>query len=240
MNLFSECANAPTMAKFQDKLAELKRIGGTKIEEFIVKIPFEHWANACFQGCRYGEMCSTLAECFNAWIKEEHSMPVTAMLYHIRRKMMKMFDNRCRECFSWRSELCPVMESVYCAKVDVARSFRVVRSNEVEFEVEDVIVIMSMWNAGLVVVVTGRLTVSLAYMQWRLLLVLVVQYTHSLIRLSMSLLSPSCTPTQFILLKILRCLWRFLMLGEVPEGRIERGLKAQEQAGDVFIRSYCN
>ncbi|KAF9600736.1 hypothetical protein IFM89_011423 [Coptis chinensis] len=140
VNLFSECANAPTIAEFQDKLAELKRIGGAKIEEFLVKIPFEHWANAWFQGCRYGEMCSTLAEFFNAWIKEERSMHVTAMLYHIRRKMMKMFDDRCRECFSWCSELCLVMESVYCAKVDVARSFRVVRSNEVEFEVEDVIV----------------------------------------------------------------------------------------------------
>ncbi|KAF9593976.1 hypothetical protein IFM89_026647 [Coptis chinensis] len=52
VNLFSECVNAPTMAEFQDKLAELKRIGGPKIEEFLVKIPFKHWANACFQGCR--------------------------------------------------------------------------------------------------------------------------------------------------------------------------------------------
>ncbi|KAF9605521.1 hypothetical protein IFM89_017540 [Coptis chinensis] len=128
------------MVEFQDKLAELKRIGGVKIEEFLMKIPFEHWANACFQGCRYGEMCSTLAECFNVWIKEERSMPITAMFYHIRRKMMKMFDDCRRECFSWRSELCPVAKSIYCAKVDVARSFRVVRSNEVEFEVEDIIV----------------------------------------------------------------------------------------------------
>ncbi|KAF9621568.1 hypothetical protein IFM89_022922 [Coptis chinensis] len=32
------------------------------------------------------------------------------------------------------------MNSVYCAKVDIARSFRVVKSNEVKFEVEDVIV----------------------------------------------------------------------------------------------------
>ncbi|KAF9619733.1 hypothetical protein IFM89_009075 [Coptis chinensis] len=84
---------------------------------------------------RYEEMCFTLAECFNVWIKEERFMSVTAMLYHIHRiKMMKMFDDRCREYLSWRSELCPLMESVYRAKVDVARSFRVVRSNEVEFE----------------------------------------------------------------------------------------------------------
>ncbi|KAF9613183.1 hypothetical protein IFM89_005954 [Coptis chinensis] len=85
-------------------------------------------------------MCCTLAECFNGWIKEERFMSVTAMLYHIRRKMMKMFDDCCRECLSWRSELCPLMESIYRAKVDVARFFRVVISNEVEFEVEDVIV----------------------------------------------------------------------------------------------------
>ncbi|KAI3992544.1 hypothetical protein MKX01_022635, partial [Papaver californicum] len=55
---------------------------------------YAHWSNAYFEGCRYGEVASSVAESFNSWIKGEKRMPVSALVDTIRVKMMQMISNR--------------------------------------------------------------------------------------------------------------------------------------------------
>ncbi|KAF9587911.1 hypothetical protein IFM89_006165 [Coptis chinensis] len=95
---------------------KLKKHGGLPVQRFLTNIRLENWANAYFHGARYGEMCSTLAECFNAWITKEHFLPITPMLFGIMEKMMEMSWNRLEESMKWNSVLCPQIEIVLASK----------------------------------------------------------------------------------------------------------------------------
>ncbi|KAF9598579.1 hypothetical protein IFM89_028206 [Coptis chinensis] len=106
VKLFSYCAYAPTHDKFQEKMVELRTIGGDQVDRFLAGVPLENWANSCFSGTRYGDMCSSLAECFNSWVKDEHFLPITSMLYQNRKKMMSMVTERRKDSKVW-AILCP-------------------------------------------------------------------------------------------------------------------------------------
>ncbi|KAF9589323.1 hypothetical protein IFM89_022650 [Coptis chinensis] len=111
VTLFKKCAYAATHEKFEEHMAKFKEIGGDALSNFLNRAPYEYWANAYFCGAQYGEMCSSLAECFNSWIDKERHLPITAMLDGIRMKMMKMASARRMECKNWKSFLCPKIEA---------------------------------------------------------------------------------------------------------------------------------
>ncbi|KAI3854897.1 hypothetical protein MKW92_008236 [Papaver armeniacum] len=54
----------------------------------------EHWSNAFFEGCRYGEVASSVAESVNNWVKDEKRMPVSALVNTIRMKLMELIHKR--------------------------------------------------------------------------------------------------------------------------------------------------
>ncbi|XP_026419552.1 uncharacterized protein LOC113315493 [Papaver somniferum] len=73
------------------------------VADYIETIPPEAYANAFFQGCRYGRTSSTLEESFNSWIKVHKKMPAFSLLdqihkfffsFHIRMKVMKIMAKR--------------------------------------------------------------------------------------------------------------------------------------------------
>ncbi|XP_058202928.1 uncharacterized protein LOC131317389 [Rhododendron vialii] len=70
VNLFNDCALAPTVLDFENCVNELFEVGGDRAKEFVASIPLYHWANAYFRGKRYGEMTSNAIESFNNWILE--------------------------------------------------------------------------------------------------------------------------------------------------------------------------
>ncbi|KAL6518686.1 hypothetical protein OROHE_017736 [Orobanche hederae] len=83
---FKNCAYAPNIRIFNEKLAIFKAVGGKIAEEWISELPLDKWAVAHSPNIkRYGEMTSNAAEQFNAWIKEARSLPITYMIEHIRR-----------------------------------------------------------------------------------------------------------------------------------------------------------
>ncbi|KAF9598261.1 hypothetical protein IFM89_026092 [Coptis chinensis] len=135
VKLFSDCAYAPTHNKFQEKMIELQTIGGDQVDRFLAKVPLENWANSCFRGSRYGEMCSSLAECFNSWVKGERFLPITSMLDEIRNKMMSMVTERRKDSKGWATILCPQMELKLAERIDKARSLDVIRSDDYVFQV---------------------------------------------------------------------------------------------------------
>ncbi|KAF9624922.1 hypothetical protein IFM89_015642, partial [Coptis chinensis] len=130
------CAYAATHEKFEEHMAEFKEISGDAISNFLNRVPYEYWANAYFYGARYGEMCSSLAECFNSWIDKERHLPITTMLDRIWMKMMKMASARRMECKNWKSFLCPKIEAKLLERTEKARSVTVTKSDDHVFEVD--------------------------------------------------------------------------------------------------------
>ncbi|KAF9621123.1 hypothetical protein IFM89_016617, partial [Coptis chinensis] len=135
VKLFSDCAYAPTHDKFQEKMIELRTIGDDQVDRFLARVPLENWANSCFRGSRYGEMCSSLAECFNSWVKGDRFLPITSMLDEIRKKMMNMATERRKDSKGWATILCPQMELKLTERIDKARSLDVIRSDDYVFQV---------------------------------------------------------------------------------------------------------
>ncbi|KAL6584627.1 hypothetical protein OROMI_003916 [Orobanche minor] len=92
---FKNCAYAPNIRIFNEKLAIFKAVGGKVAEEWISELPLHKWAVAHSPNIkRYGEMTSNAAEQFNAWIKEARSLPITYMIEHIRRGISQWIVNR--------------------------------------------------------------------------------------------------------------------------------------------------
>ena len=86
---FRECAYAPNVVRFEEKLKSLREEGGKIVQDWVDKVPIEHWANAYFARKRYGEMCSNVAESFNAKIKDTRHLPIVNLINKIRIEVMK-------------------------------------------------------------------------------------------------------------------------------------------------------
>ncbi|XP_028062462.1 uncharacterized protein LOC114265836 [Camellia sinensis] len=50
------------------------------VQKFLKNLPNECWCNAYFQGKRYGEMCTNVAESFNSWIRDERHLFSTSFV----------------------------------------------------------------------------------------------------------------------------------------------------------------
>ncbi|KAL5711160.1 hypothetical protein ACHQM5_021649 [Ranunculus cassubicifolius] len=95
----------------------------------------ENFANAHFRGKRYGELSSSLAESFNSWILEERHLPITAFLDAIRVRIMNMYAKRREKSLDWTTKLCPEWEKELSLRMDVGRSWTVVKASETVYEV---------------------------------------------------------------------------------------------------------
>lgn len=136
VELFKLCARASNMYDFERYLSKFKNIGGMAAENFLQDKPFDHWADLFFQGKRYGEYTSNVAESFNSWILEDRVMPITSCLDGIRVKVMEQMARRREECRLWTTTLCPVMEERLSKLVDVGFGWDVYKSSDFVFEVK--------------------------------------------------------------------------------------------------------
>ncbi|KAK9290183.1 hypothetical protein L1049_008349 [Liquidambar formosana] len=133
--LFHECTYAPTKYKFQDKLSDLLLEGKEQVGYFLNDCPFQCWANAYFQGQRYGEMCLNVAESFNAWIKEARFLPITNLVDMIRSQIMGQMCTRRLEASSWNIVLCSKIDERLGKELDKRRTWRVSMLSDRAFEV---------------------------------------------------------------------------------------------------------
>lgn len=109
--------------------------GGAVMRDFLKTLPKENWAAAHFPGPKYGEMCSNVAESFNAWIVDQRFLPIYQMLDGIRAKIMEMNAQRRRVAEGWKTFLCPEMETIMQDLLECGRHWDVGRSSEFLFEV---------------------------------------------------------------------------------------------------------
>ena len=135
LKLFARCAFVVTESEFQEAMDELLVVGSAKVKSFIADLSKEHYANAYFDGKRYGETANSLAESFNNWIGELRQLPVLPLIDGLRKKLMVMNSNRSIESEKWTTILCPVMEKDLKNKVEVGRTWNVIRSSSKIFEV---------------------------------------------------------------------------------------------------------
>ncbi|KAL7193848.1 hypothetical protein ACSBR2_025477 [Camellia fascicularis] len=95
MRKLRECAYAPTVTSFNQKIEALKLYSPTVVGEFLKDLHLGHWDNAYFRDRRYGEICSNAAESFNNWIQEARHLPITQLVDAIRGQIMEQMS-KCR------------------------------------------------------------------------------------------------------------------------------------------------
>jgi len=92
---FNKLAYAPTHNEFQEMYEKFIEVDCLQATDFLATVLLEDFANAYFPECRYGDLCSIVAESFNSWIIEDHKLPITSMIDSIRKRvMMKMTEKR--------------------------------------------------------------------------------------------------------------------------------------------------
>ncbi|KAI3921238.1 hypothetical protein MKW92_037734 [Papaver armeniacum] len=96
----------------------------------------EHWSNAFFEGCRYGEVALSVAESVNNWLKDEKRMPVSALVNTIRMKLMELIHKRHKISETMTSRLTPDYENKLKELTDEGNSWILFRS----------LVILSIWR----------------------------------------------------------------------------------------------
>ncbi|XP_058217035.1 uncharacterized protein LOC131327932 [Rhododendron vialii] len=136
IRVFSKCAYAPTVAKFNQHMGNLLKHGGAAVVHFLSELPNERWANVFFPRQRYGAMSSSLAECFNSWILKERELPVVDMVDRIRKKMMKSMCLRRERASKWDQVICPYGESRLEKLYDLVKTWKVIPSSADIFEVD--------------------------------------------------------------------------------------------------------
>ncbi|XP_028118693.1 uncharacterized protein LOC114316225 [Camellia sinensis] len=93
MRKLRDCAYAPTVACFNEKLDVLKKSSLIIIEDFMKDLHPKHWGNVCFRGQRYREICSNTAESFNNWVRDARYLSITRLVDMIRGKSWSKWRN---------------------------------------------------------------------------------------------------------------------------------------------------
>lgn len=135
ISLFSDCAYAPTLLDFEEAIQELYTVGGAKAKNFVESLPRENWANAYFQGKRYGEMCSNAAESFNNWILEARHLPILSAIDKIRIQLMTQMCVRRQKSTKMNGIVCPEMDGRLVEAFSKGKVWTVAQSSEEVFEV---------------------------------------------------------------------------------------------------------
>ncbi|XP_026429042.1 protein FAR-RED ELONGATED HYPOCOTYL 3-like [Papaver somniferum] len=138
LNLFEKCAYANTHVEFKESWDKLMLVKNQKLQDYLSRNPVDKLVSFFFPGCRYGEMCSNVAECLNVWIKEERDMPIAVMFDKIGPKLMEMMCTRHEESatsFVWRGVLCLKMETELYNNKMHGRDYNVTKSSEFVYEV---------------------------------------------------------------------------------------------------------
>ncbi|XP_026395874.1 uncharacterized protein LOC113290488 [Papaver somniferum] len=122
---------------FDQGMQKLKDMGCDGLHKFLSEIPVECWSNAHCMGCRYGDMCSNIAESFNSWIKEAKGMPIATLVNWIRLKIMEQMSTRKRKGATYKGFICPRLEKKVLASIRAGVKWRITKSGDMEWEVFD-------------------------------------------------------------------------------------------------------
>lgn len=134
VNLLWEAAHALTIIEFEAKVLEIEDVS-RDAAFWIRRNPPHLWATAYFDGTRFGHLTANIVEYLSTWLLEASGLPITQMMESIRRQLMTWFNERREMSAQWTSILVPSAERRVTEAIELARTYRVLRANEAEFEV---------------------------------------------------------------------------------------------------------
>ncbi|XWS18025.1 hypothetical protein CRYUN_Cryun32bG0006600 [Craigia yunnanensis] len=106
---FYDAARATALDGFKKSI---ENIGNISLEacEWILQSGPEHWANALFQGSRYGHFSSDVAETFYSWVTELPVIPIAKLIETICCKMIDLMNAQQSDSSQWLTKLTPAVE----------------------------------------------------------------------------------------------------------------------------------
>lgn len=134
VNIFWNAVYALTTAEFESKISEMVQISQDVLPWFHHFNP-QLWAVAYFEGVRYGHFTLTVTELLYNWALECHELPIVQMMEHIRHQLTSWFHDRRNIGMRLTSILVPSAEKRISEAIADARCYKVLRANEVEFEI---------------------------------------------------------------------------------------------------------
>ncbi|CAN1764428.1 hypothetical protein LINPERHAP1_LOCUS9247 [Linum perenne] len=136
-------ACTPRIETFNMLMERIKGVS-TKAYDWLMMIEPEYWASAYFKGEQYvPEKPDTFntAEFYSKWIDEVWEMPITMKLEALRGKMMELIQSRKTDSEGWTwQRLTPSKEKKLQDEGTKARSYKVLFSNGIVFEVHDCVI----------------------------------------------------------------------------------------------------
>ncbi|XP_026399953.1 uncharacterized protein LOC113295837 [Papaver somniferum] len=135
VKLFEECYTALTNEKFYAVAKSMRNLKLDSVIDWMVKIPFQNWAAHAFQGERFGENTSNIAESFNSVIKHDKRLPALELVDCIHAKVMEHNYKRLVESSKWTSKLTPWMQARLNKRVNDCRFYKFRRSSDKVFEI---------------------------------------------------------------------------------------------------------
>ncbi|XP_012828903.1 PREDICTED: uncharacterized protein LOC105950132 [Erythranthe guttata] len=132
---FANCAYAVTNEDFARCIQKLRATGGKKVCNFLDGIPKEKWANAHFEGLRYGQMTSNGCESWNSQVGDERYLPITSLIDGIRMLLMEQLSDRLGDGNRWTTVLTESVDKKMRQLVDKGRTWERKKSSETVYEV---------------------------------------------------------------------------------------------------------
>ncbi|VFQ69501.1 unnamed protein product [Cuscuta campestris] len=134
VNIFWNAVYALTAAEFESKVTEMVEISQDVLAWFHHFNP-QLWAVAFFEGVRYGHFSLGVTEVLYNWALVCHELPIVQMMEYIRQQMVSWFGERRNKGMRWNSILVPSAEKRILEAIADARCYKVLRANEIEFEI---------------------------------------------------------------------------------------------------------
>ncbi|KAL7119200.1 hypothetical protein ACP275_02G049100 [Erythranthe tilingii] len=119
---------------FKEKMVEIEEVSAEARNWLQQNYPPSRWAMMYFDGARFSYLSSNTDE-FNQWVLEARELPITQVIEQIQTKLMAQFEERRAKSRTWFSILTPSAEKHVIEAVNLASTYQVLRSDEVEFEV---------------------------------------------------------------------------------------------------------
>ncbi|XP_026383867.1 uncharacterized protein LOC113279390 [Papaver somniferum] len=121
---------------FRDGMAKLKEMGCDGLHEFLSDLPVECWSTTHCKGCRFGDMCSNIAESFNNWVTYAKIFPVAALVNEICIKIMDQMNKRRLKGASYSRFVCRRIEKRIKKSIHDGGSLRITKCGDLIFEVQ--------------------------------------------------------------------------------------------------------
>ncbi|OMO64109.1 Phox/Bem1p [Corchorus capsularis] len=145
---FHDAARDTALDGFRKCIDNIRNISPEACEWIMQRGP-EHWANALFQGSRYGHFSSDVAEAFYSWVTEIPDIPIAKLVETICSKIMDLMKTRQSDSGQWLTKLTPVVESKLQQEIQKASMLQVLVSLTSNFEVCDSLGVVNIVNTDL-------------------------------------------------------------------------------------------